>query len=382
MRLQKRLSRNLMGVTAFGVVLSLALTARADIPATYKGKPFDPATAGGPTLLPGVKAGPYAIPGRLDFVNYDLGGTDVAFHAGDHLTTPNGGTGYRNDTPTATLARTNYCQNGVKCPATWFDTSPTLDGTPYPSMADPMADDYITAVQTNDWFNYTVNVQTAGTYSVSANFADGNGPPGGEGGDGSIALDIYSNGTKVGSWSTIFSMFNTYADFHHWKAYPNFMTVTLPAGLQVLKVQAPARHVCLDYLTFALTAADGGVPSGDGSATGTGGAGGGAAGAGGGAGGAAGSAGTLGSPGPGGAMGSAGGTAGAPGAGTGGSTGSGGNVAAGTAGSGAAGTGPGVNKSSGCSCSTGGGGPMGSFAGAGVVLLGCVLLARRRARKR
>jgi hypothetical protein len=48
------------------------------------------------TFPPTVKAGPYAIPGRLDFVNYDMGGEQIAFHAGDHITTK-AGAGYRKE---------------------------------------------------------------------------------------------------------------------------------------------------------------------------------------------------------------------------------------------------------------------------------------------
>src|SRR5271166_2742674 len=81
----------------------LEASARADVPVGYKGKPFDPALAGGVGHIPPtVKAGPYPIPGRLDFINYDLGGEMVAYHAGDHIT--NNGTesvklalGYRTD---------------------------------------------------------------------------------------------------------------------------------------------------------------------------------------------------------------------------------------------------------------------------------------------
>ena len=80
---------------AAGLSLLAGPSARADIPATYKGTPFDPAVAGGPKCPATVKAGPYAIPGRLDFVNYDLGGDGVAYHTGDHIT--KGGTGYRTD---------------------------------------------------------------------------------------------------------------------------------------------------------------------------------------------------------------------------------------------------------------------------------------------
>src|SRR5262249_47951675 len=94
-------------LVAGGAPLLYGSTARADIPARYMGKPFDPAVAGGPKLPPGVKPGPYPIPGRLDFINYDMGGDGVGYHAGDHIM--KGGAGYRIDGQTATLSWTGQC---------------------------------------------------------------------------------------------------------------------------------------------------------------------------------------------------------------------------------------------------------------------------------
>ena len=90
------------------VTLFVAMPGRADVPAGYQGKPFDPAVAGGVGKIPAtVKAGPYPIPGRIDFINYDLGGVNVGYFAADHIT--NNGSesiklalGYRTDAPTAT----------------------------------------------------------------------------------------------------------------------------------------------------------------------------------------------------------------------------------------------------------------------------------------
>jgi hypothetical protein len=308
-------------VVAASAPLLVASSARADIPAGYLGKPFDPATAGGPKLPASVKGGPYAIPGRLDFINYDMGGDGVGYHTGDHIA--KGGAGYRIDGQTATLSWTGQCipnVAGQACNNVWYDTSAALDGTKFPSAT--TEDFSIGAVQNGDWFNLTVDVKTAGTYSVSSTWASGAGTPGGEGGDGSMGLAIFSNGTMLATWSAIFPNFNQYADFHHWKAYPNFATVTLPAGIQVIKLQSKAKHLQLDYVQFDLM-------------------GGGAAGAGGGAGvgGAAGASGAAGAGGAIGAAGAAGGATGTTGAAgtTGGGSGDTAGASGGTAGSGAAG---------------------------------------------
>ncbi len=255
---------------ACGIALSAPSLARADIPVGYAGKPFDPAVAGGPKCPPTVKAGPYTIPGRLDFVNYDLGGDGVAYHTGDHIT--KGGTGYRTDTPTATFSLTSSCiPNGAPgpCQNVWYNTSAALDGTPYPSATG--ADFSIGAVQNGDYVNITVNVQTTGTYSLSSTWATGNGPPGGEGGNGDMGLEVFSNGTKLATWTAVFPNYNTEADFHHWMAYPNFATVALTAGPQVIKLQSGAKHLQLDYVEFSLMTGDGGLDNGDEGGAGSGG---------------------------------------------------------------------------------------------------------------
>jgi MYXO-CTERM domain-containing protein len=362
----------------------LGASARADIPAGYKGLPFDPAVAGGPKLPAGVKAGPYAIPGRLDFINYDMGGDGVGYHAGDHVT--KGGAGYRIDGQTATLSWTGQCIPNVAgqvCMNVWYDTSATLDGTKFPSAT---TDDFsIGAVQVGDWFNLTVNVQTAGTYSVSSTWASGAGPPGGEGGDGSMGLDVFSNNVKIGTWSATFPNFNMYADFHHWKAYPNMMTVTLAAGPQVIKLQSKTKHLQLDYVTFDPVGADGGAPTGAGGASADGGSAG-ATGATGTAGsnGAAGATDTGGSSGGGGATGAAGngsgsGTAGSMAGGSAGANG-GAGTGGGTGGgmtSGAAGKGGGGKSSGGCAVAPS---DAGGSAVSLLVLLAAAFLGRQRRR--
>jgi hypothetical protein len=370
---------------SLGLPLLAGRAARADIPADYKGRPFDPATAGGPKLPAGVKGGPYTIPGRLDFINYDMGSDGVSYHTGDHIT--KGGAGYRIDAPTATLSWTGQCIPNVgtaPCMNVWYDTSPTLDGTVYPSAT--TTDFSIGAVQDGDWFDFTVNVTTAGTYTVSSTWATGNGAPGGEGGDGSIGLVVLSNGTQLATWSATFPNFNTTADFHHWKDYPSFATVTLAAGMQVIKLQSKAKHLQMDYVRFDLVGADGGATGAagapaDGGETGVGGSTGAAgstvtgaagapAGAAGNSGGATGAAGD----------GSAAGTTGAAGADTTGAAGTGGGTTTGAAGSGTPG---GSSKSGGCSLAAGG--SQGSGAGtfvAAALAIGLIGRARRRRRAR
>jgi hypothetical protein len=375
----------LLAVTVGGALV--AAPALAAIPAGYMGKPFDPAVVGGAGIIPpGVKAGPYALPGRVSFVNYDMGGDGVGYHTDAHYTTK-AGDGYRTDRPTATLSKTR-----PDAPDIYYDTgTATLDGTTYPNATD--LDFYIGSVHPGDWFNFTVDVKTAGTYTLSQVFSTGNGPPGGEGGDGQMELDIFVNGTKMSTWHTVFPDYQNKANFHNWKPYPSYATLTLEAGLQVIKFQAPYKHLNLDYVDFALMGADGAGGS-SGAAGAAGGAGasgsGGAAGAvaAGGAGGGAGATGAGGSAT--GAAGDAGGAAGASptgAAGDGAGAGSSGGAAGapGAAGSvggttGVAGAGGPPKQKSGGGCDVAGGVTGGAGVLAGLVLLALVFLSALRGR--
>jgi len=252
---------------ATGMLLTgLGSTAYADIPADYKGTPFNPATAGGtcafvPPSVPAT-AGPYTIPGRLELPSYDMGGLNIGFFTTDHDTFA--GNCYRTDDGKneASLSATSsmkdqYSPNGD----VWYDTGdPTIDGTLYPNAM--QTDVYIGAVRPGDWVNITVNVMTAGTYQVSSTWASGNGNPGGEGGNGDVELQVSVNGTMMLDWKDVFPNYNTTADFHHWKPYPNMGTVTLQEGPQVIKLLSVDPHLNLDYVEFDLLGADGGIVSG------------------------------------------------------------------------------------------------------------------------
>ena len=240
--------------------------AYAAVPPGYMGKPFDPAVAGGPTIPPGIAAGPYPIPGRLEFENYDMGGLNVGYFTADHIMC--GAPGYRKDGVTASLCTTSPQPDTVYVAPNgdvYYDTGdPALDGTTYPSAT--ATDVYIGAARPGDWVNITVDVQTAGTYQVGSTWASGNGPPGKEGGNGAMDLQVSVNGTKALDWTAVFPNYATQANFHNWKLYPNMGTVTLAAGLQVIKLDTGADpHLNLDYVQFSLVLPDGGLDMGDGS---------------------------------------------------------------------------------------------------------------------
>jgi hypothetical protein len=362
-----------------------AAPAFAAIPADYKGTPFNPAVAGGAGIVPSsVKAGPYAVPGRISFVNYDMGGDGVGYHTDAHYTTKDGD-GYRSDRPSATMSLTAAAK-----PDLYYDTGTAQDGTVYPNATDQ--DFYVGSVHPGDWFNYTIDVKTAGTYTLSSVFSTGNGPPGGEGGDGQMELDISINGTKVTSWHMVLPDYQDKANFHNWKPYPSFAMVTLDAGVQVIKFQAPYKHLNLDWFELALVGADGGTTPAPDAGTGAAGAGGSAGagaagttgtagdGAGGstttGAAGATGAAGTTGTAGATGAAGSATGAAGTTGTATGAAGSTTGTAGATGAAGNTTGTAPKASSGGGCAYAISAPTRGGALAGSALVLT--ALLARRR----
>jgi hypothetical protein len=232
-------------LTLAGVVLSstLAATARADVPAGYKGTPF--------------KGTPWPIPGRINMVDYDVGGLGVGFNTVHHGDVACPGFDYRNDTPVPTLCKTSTMTGQFNDKPDQFTDGP-MKGMFYPSAT--TADYYIGAVRPGDWVNVTVNVATAGTYQISTTWASAG---------GSIDTKISFNDMLKNE----FKAPNT-GGYHNWIPFPSFATVQLEAGVQVLKFQSVVEHLNMDYLQFSLVT-DGGVDNGsDASAGGSGGAGG------------------------------------------------------------------------------------------------------------
>lgn len=341
--------RALSAVLAVTAVLA-SRTSWADVPSDYTGTPY----LGKPSV----------IPGRVELTNVDLGGEGVAYHA-DHRRSnsaeyePISGNDYRPDDKDLP----NICKtNGVN-PDVWAD-----DGTTYPSETDKSWY-YIGYAHAVDWVKITVDVKAAGKYYVSSYWASA--------GD-KWGLSIWFNDgkgpvdparPKDGVNKTGIIEMDGTSDYHKWKKYPNFATVDLSAGLQVMTFHLE-KHDHLQYGFLQFDPVDG--------TTGLGGAGaGGAAGAGGGGlGGASGSAsgGVAGTETSGGAA----GTTTQGGGGTGGTAPTSGGVpsSAGTTAQTPTGNLPQANDASGCSFGRGNAGRYSSALG----LLATFVLLRRRSR--
>jgi hypothetical protein len=331
-----------------------AAPSHADIPAGYMGTPF-----GGT---------PWPIPGRIEFENYDDGGQNVGWRVDDH--TGNFGQGGCAGNDLRMGIHPQICRTNTSTGEVDLYSAGPMKGTKYPSEQMPQSY-YIGYTHGADWVKLTVNVATAGTYKVSSTWAS---EPGGAGG---IKMQILFN-DKV---KADVSLQGT-GGYHNWVEFPDFATLQLDAGVQVLQFAPKSMHLNYDYLQISLVKPDGSVDPGGGTA-GDGGAmqgAGGMAGEGGvmpGAGGGAGSPGMDMTSGAGGAMGSGGtmvGSAGSESSTTGsGTAGSSDMTTSDPATTGAA---PKSGDANGCACTVGQKGRGGSAALA--MIAGIAMLARRR----
>ena len=160
-------------------------------------------------LEQGATEGPYggtpaAIPGTVQAENYDTGGQGLAYN----VTSTNGtDNGYRSD--------------GIDLETT-TDTGGGVD---------------LGWTSAGQWFNYTVNVASAGTYTIALRVANGSTASGTLNIQNSTGTNLTGNVTipTTGGWQT-------------WTTVN--ATATLPAGKQTLTVFQVSGGYNINYLTF------------------------------------------------------------------------------------------------------------------------------------
>src|ERR1700753_1773958 len=166
---------------------------------------------------------PAAVPGTVQAANYDTGGQGVAYN----VTSANG-------------SANSYRSDGVD-----LETTADTVGT------SPAGGAYDVGWTTGgQWFKYTVNVATAGTYSVAFRLSSPYGitdalhiaNAAGTNLSGSVAIP---NTGGYETWATVTA------------------SVTLPAGQQTLTVDQDSNGFNFHNMTFTLTSGGGGGTSGD-----------------------------------------------------------------------------------------------------------------------
>ena len=159
-----------------------------------------------------------AVPGIVYAANYDTGGQGVAYN----VTSTNG-------------SANSYRSDGIDLEA----TADTQDNT------GAGADD-IGWTTPGQWFNYTVNVATAGTYTVALRLSSPYGI--------TDALHIdNSSGTNL---SGSVAVPNT-GGYETWTTVD--ASVTLPAGQQTLTIDQDSNGWNFHYLSFTLSSGGGGA---------------------------------------------------------------------------------------------------------------------------
>jgi hypothetical protein len=199
----------------------------------YQGTPYHDSMCHG---------GPQKIPGRVECAYYDLGGEGVAYHDSDAI---NNGSGVLNPAD-GTYLNEFRMHEGVDTSYTKFHSAVPIDNNPYDLVLPPENQLYVGWTVPGEWFNLTVAVERAGTYSINLLYTSNRG--------GTISLD--RNGQPLAPAINIISTRNdqdpvAWRQWHHWNLMTNIAEVNLPKGRSVLTVHIVSEgNMNLAYFDF------------------------------------------------------------------------------------------------------------------------------------
>ena len=210
------------GCSALGIVVAMlasaaeAGTPQTDFLATYKGTPYHDIR---------YHEGAQPIPGRVQCAYYDLGGEGVAYH---DSTEKNEGSGGLNPADGSYLNEFRM-HEGVDTSYTKFHDA--IDNNPYNIVTPEENQLYVGWTAPGEWFNITVNVAHAGSYSADLLYTSNRG--------GTISIDI--NGESATGPLAIQSTFNAadpvaWRQWHHWNVMKGVALLKLSKGRDVLTV--------------------------------------------------------------------------------------------------------------------------------------------------
>lgn len=196
-------------ITVLTLIAMLSHSAKAQIPADYKGKPFADAYH---------KSGIPTLPGILQCALYDLGGEGIAYHDTDAL---NNGSGKLNLEPGHQRAHAgDYLwhfrrEEGVDLSFVkdWADLNHTNQVSPHINQL------YIGWTENDEWCNYTVKVSQPGTYRIRALYSFQT---------NTVRFDLNGKPASVCKLPT------ATPGYHHWNYAPIGTIVFPTAGTQLL----------------------------------------------------------------------------------------------------------------------------------------------------
>lgn len=210
------MTRIIAAVLAFA---STAALAQSNLPTAYKGTPYTDAQH---------KTAPQVIPGRVACAFYDNGGEGIAYHDSGPA---NHGSGELNPADGSYLHEFRM-HEGVDISYAKFNNSPDrIDDNPWTLVFPPANQLYVGWTEPGEWFNITVDVKRAGTYTADLLYTSNRG--------GSISFDV--NGKPASGELKIPTTYNSadpvaWRQWHHWNRLPNLTALVLPTGKSLLTI--------------------------------------------------------------------------------------------------------------------------------------------------
>jgi hypothetical protein len=185
----------------------------SQVPANYTGRPL-----GGT---------PQTIPGTIQIENYDTGGEGVAYH--DQQVVNHG--------QLCGVTRTDVID--LNC--TGQAGSPTDKNEDMGCANEMPGEEYLGYISTGDWLNYTVTVQQAGTYAISAHV----------GVAGTTKLMFtFTPTVKTAALALTNSSGCGVEAYHVWQTEKNLGTIALEPGTYVMRLDFVAATLNIDWVAF------------------------------------------------------------------------------------------------------------------------------------
>jgi hypothetical protein len=200
----------------------------------YKGSPYHDTRYSG---------GPQKIPERVLCAYYDLGGEGVAYHDADPK---NHGSGELNPADGSYLNEFRI-HEGVDTSYTKFNRKPDpIDDNPFDKIVPPAELPYVGWTEPGEWFNITVDVTDAGTYTTDFLYTSNRG--------GTISVDV--NGKDATGPLQITTTYDpsdplAWRQWHHWNLARQLFKVHFNKRKNILTVHIVTNgNMNLAYFDF------------------------------------------------------------------------------------------------------------------------------------